>query len=258
VDDIASPGHPRARLPTLTSYLSMVRDHVVIITVTTLVGLVGGVALELREVPVFQASASIELPDVPTFVDVVPEDVIPQRTTIDSTAQLVFATPVVDKVATVTRLNPAIVQKNLSVSAYPLSRVLITTFQARTPTLAIAGANQAAQALIDVRNRALLGERLGNATRLAHRLNALIKLADARVGPYNPISRRLRDQLIQINTVRQEADNGRARIVDDAFPAHRVRSHAHLESTTGAVIGLMAGLAISWWRPARQRRVLQR
>jgi hypothetical protein len=254
MDDVTSePVHPRTRLPTLTDYLTMVRDHVVIITVTTLIGLAVGVAVELREAPAYRASASIELPDVPTFVDVVPEDEIPQRTTIDSTAQLVFATPVVEKVAAVTKLNPATVHNSLSVSAYPLSRVLITTFQARTPALAIAGANEAARALVGVRDRVLLGERLGSATRLAHRLNVLMKIADARIGPFNPLSRRLRDQLLEINTARQEADSGRARIVNDASPAHAVQSHAHLESTTGAVLGLLTGFIVTWWRRPRYR-----
>ncbi len=256
MDDLDSTSLRRLpRVPTVGGYLTLVWMHVGVITVMTIIGGLVGFALQARTPTAFVASASIELPDVPTSVDLQPGDAAPQRTTIDSTAQLLFATPVVNRVADVTNLTADKVRQELSVSAYPLSRVLIATFQAPSAALAIAGADGAAKALIHERRRALLGHQLRPAGRLSSHLLRLINRANRTVGPYNPVSRRLHDQVAQIQAVRQQGHTEHARIVDRASPARPVSTQPELTMTTGAFLGFLGGLAYAWWRPVRRDAV---
>ena len=253
--DGAAPGSVSRspRLPTMAGFGALVWSHVVIIFVASVLGAAVGVLLERNAQRTFAASASIELQDVPSWVDIHLDEFTPQRTTIDSTAQLVFARPVVDRVAAVTGLTEQRSDDGLSVSAYPLSRVLIVTFQAPSSDLAVAGANEAARALIDERSNVLQGGHLRTATSLSKKLNRLKGKADAVVGPFNPISRQLQAQIAQIAQVRQESSSQGARVVDDAAVAHQVDNHTELTTTTGAMLGLLGGLAYAWWHPSRAK-----
>jgi hypothetical protein len=242
------------RLPLLANYLALVWSNLAVILLTTLIGSGAGYYRASQVPAEFRASASIELPDVPTWVDTQPVDPVPDRTTIDTTAQLVLSTPVFKRVAAETSLTVGQVNSQLSVSAYPLSRVLIVTFEASTADLAIRGADGAAQALIDQRATVLAGAQFGRADTLYARLSHIRNRVARSVAKFSPVSRRITLVLDQINAMRLASVDYNGRIVDDASPATKVNEHPEVQIVTGVTLGLLAGLVFAWWRPSRRNR----
>lgn len=257
--DRAGPAGRIPRLPTLAGYAARVRSNLVVV-VATLAGCGGGLYLAGEVPAAFEASASIELPDVPTWVDTQALDPVPDRTTIDTTAQLVFSTPVFERVSGATGLTARQVESQLSVSAYPLSRVLIVTFEAATGDLAISGANTAARALVDQRAALLVGANLDAADALYVRLSGIRSKVRAKVAEFSPVARRITAMLDQIREVKQQSVEYGGRVVDRADPATRIGQHPELQVVTGTVVGFMVGILLARRRPSRRdqpdRRVI--
>lgn len=254
MDDVRPvPTSRSPRLPTIAGYTTLVWSRLGIIVIVCVLGGLVGFLLD-RQVPrTFEASASVELPNVPTSADTDPDAEDPRVTTIDSTAQLLFSRTVLRRVAAVTNRPAKEVNDGLAVSAYPLSRVLIVTFEAGTPGRAVAGANEAARALIARRRVVLPGSQLEEGSGLLERLRRLRDKTDAMAGPYNSASRRLQTQITQIASLRQTARAERGRVVDRAYPAAQVDNHGELQVTNGVVLGLLLGVAYAWWSPGRRR-----
>lgn len=247
------PSERNPRLPTLAGYAALVRSSLAVIIVTTLIGVAVGFYRATQLPQTFKASASVELPDVPTWVDTETPDPVPDRTTIDTTAQLVLSTPVFEHVAAATSMTVSQVDNQLSVSAYPLSRVLIITFETSTAELAIRGANAAARALIGQRTTVLAGAQLDAASRLYLRLATIRGHVAANLGKFSPLARKIALVLDQISNLKQDSLGYGGRVVDDAYPAKKVAHHPELQVVTGLVVGLMAGILFGWWRPSRRQ-----
>jgi uncharacterized protein involved in exopolysaccharide biosynthesis len=244
-------------LSTIAGYFALVRSRAAVITVLTLLGALIGAGLALRLAPEYQAGASIALPTVPTSVILDPEADTPTPTTIDSTAQLLFSTPVVERVATVTHMTNSEVRNGLSVSAYPLSRVLVTSFRAQSASLAVSGADAAAAALIRERQVVLEGRQLKATRELRTYLSSRLLLqANRKAGAYNPVSRRLHDEIAQIDLLQQQAAMDRARILERGAPATSISPHGELQVVTGGMLGFLLGVGYAWWSPGRRRQGL--
>jgi hypothetical protein len=233
------------RLPTLESYLELVWASIVAIILSTLAGGAIGYVAQRQVSPSYRASAAVELPDVPTWVDVDPADPISDRTTIDTTSQLVFTPPVFRAVGDVTGLPTVRVSDHLSVSAYPLSRVLIITFEGSSVDQASAGAQAAGEALIVARSTTLAGTELRKAIELSNALNVIYNDTEHE---FSERARSIKAQLRQIQDVRQGSDGSGGQVVDITVP-RRVDKHPELQVVTGLVLGLLAGIIYAWWRP---------
>jgi hypothetical protein len=248
---VAWPRKPA--LPTVAGYFTVLRSRIALIATVTALGAAVGLGLALLQSPVYQAGVAIELPGVPTFVNSDPAADPPPHTTIDTTARLLFSTPVVRRVAGVTHLPATQVTDGLSVSAYPLSRVLIASFRAPTAKLAVSGANAAAAALIQQRREALEGNQLQLSAALNTYLHRLLPLANKKAGFYNPVSKRLQGEITQIDVVRGQLAADRVRIIKPAAPAKSVRQHGEPQVVTGAMLGFLLAVAYAWWAPVRRR-----
>jgi uncharacterized protein involved in exopolysaccharide biosynthesis len=247
-----APWERRTGLPTVAGYLALVWSQLAVIAVTTVLGALVGVVLAVRQPPVYSASTAVELLAVPTWVSFDPAGEPPPGTTIDTTAQLARSAPVVDRVAHATSLSTAQVTDGLGVSAYPLSRVLVLSFRARTAALAVAGADEAADALIDQRRAVLEGDQVTLAARLGTSLKGLLPKADRSAGTSNPVSRRLASEVALVDDIRAQAANDQARILEPAAPAKSVRSKGELQVVTGAMLGFLAATAYAWWISGRR------
>ncbi|MDX6319905.1 MAG: hypothetical protein QOD35_3305 [Nocardioidaceae bacterium] len=247
-----APWERRPSLPTVAGYFALVWSQIAVIAVTTVLGALVGVVLAVRQPALYSASAAVELLAVPTWVSFDPAAEPPPGTTVDTTAQLVRSTPVVDRVAHATSLTPAQVTDGLGVSAYPLSRVLVMSFRARTAALAVTGANEAAAALINQRRAVLEGDQVTLAARLDTSLNRLLPKADLYAGPYNPVSKRLASEVALVDGIRAQAAADQARILRYAAPATSVRPKGELPIVTGAMLGFLAAVAYAWWISGRR------
>ena len=150
-------GARQRRLPTAAHYVGIVESGWKLLLALTLLGTALGVAYSTTVPTSWRASASVELPDVPSFIDITAGGPRADRTTIDTTGELVYSEPVLEAVSAATGMPVEDVHANLSISAYPLSRVIIITFVDKTKTLAEDGANAAADALIVERSKVLPG-----------------------------------------------------------------------------------------------------
>lgn len=251
-DQIASRFNKRApRLPTLAHYLAMLASGWVIIAVCVGVGMAATVAYARQIPPVWEASASIELPDLPTYIDITSKGRPAQRVTIDTTGQLVFSEPVLRAVKRVTGDKLDDIDDRISVSAYPLSRVIIITLKDRDRDDAIAGADAAAEELVTQRGKVLAGTRRGPARDLINQLRDLNADGVERYG-FSPVTVRIQQHIADINDNLQRYSNTKSRVVNRAAPGKRVAAHSEVYITTGAVVGFMLGVVWVWWRP-RQR-----
>jgi hypothetical protein len=235
------------RLPMLEGYFELVWANIVVIVIATVTGGVLGY-LAQRQLPTsYTASVSVELPDVPTWVDLDPADPIPDRTTIDTSSQLVFTPPVFRAVADVTGEPTVRVQRFLSVSAYPLSRVLIVTYEGATPEVASAGALAAGQAVARERETSLAGNQRAAAGLLLRKLG---NIYDTR-NPFSPVQRNIKAQMVQVQRFLESGGAGGGAVVDTDDPK-KVDKHPELQVITGMVLGLIGSIIYAWWRPRRR------
>jgi hypothetical protein len=184
------------------------------------------------------------------YVDLNVDPPGPSRTTIDTTATLVLSQPVYDAVQSATGLSEEKVRDGLSVGAYPLSRVLIVTFTARTKTLAVAGANAAAEQLQTERENVLPGAQTGNAADLVDELSHLRDRSRRQVREYSPQTQELTNQILNLqNSIDAGEDIGGNFINRADIPAAKpVSKHLELQLITGMMVGVLLGIAYSWWR----------
>lgn len=245
------------RLPTMAHYLAFLQSGWIVLTLLTVLGAVAGAAYASTVPKQWEASASIELPDLPMYVDLTSAGPPPKRTTIDTTGQLVFSQEVLGAVAKANDITPEDAYEALSVSAYPLSRVIIVTMKAPTEAEAISGANAAARSLADERTRLLAGgANRDDAKDLAHILAKKNKDFVAVNGGSNASVRVTQEvQNIRDNLTRYA--NSKAKVVNKAAPGKRVPPHPEVYITTGAVTGFMIGVVWIWWRPRRRGNVEQ-
>lgn len=242
------------RLPTIAHYLAILRAGWIVITVTTVAGLVLGGWYASTIKTEWRGSTSVELPDVPVYIDLTNIGPPAKPTTIDTTGQLVFSQPVLEAVSRVTRMSEQEVYENLSISAYPLSRVLIVTLVAPSDWQAERGANTAAATLLAQRLEVLAGNNRDPVRDMIEKLRDRNRtaIADPKIGFSSEtlkVQQKIRD--IQENLAKYSTRDGR--IVNRAAPVKRVPKHSELYLTTGAVSGFMVGVAWIWWRPPKPR-----
>jgi uncharacterized protein involved in exopolysaccharide biosynthesis len=239
-----------SRLPMVAGYFATLRSHIGAIVALTFVGLIVGAFFSTQVNQSYKANALIALPDVPTYVDLNPDPPAPSRTTIDTTAELLFSQPVYDAVADATQLPEDRVRSGLSVSAYPLSRVLIVTFTARTKDQAVDGANAAAEQLRIERQEELPGAQTDRAEDFVGELTRLREQSQEQVREFTPQTQDLTNQILAVQDSIDAGDDIGGRIINKADPdsAKRVKKHLELQLITWSMIGLLAGIGYSWWR----------
>lgn len=246
------------RLPTIGAYLSLLRQHWAIITAATLLGLaVGGVAQSLQPAA-YSASAAVELPPIASFVSLDPRNGKPPVATIDTTAQLVMSDPVVQRVREATGQSADEVRAGLTVSAYPLSSVLIVAYVAPTPEAAATGARAATLATLDQRSKVLGGAQLLKARTLYARLARLRSRAAEAVPQFPRVTGRLDEQARHLALILNQLPPPGRFIVEPSRDPRPVASHPELHLTTGATSGLVAGIVIAYWRASGNRKLERR
>jgi hypothetical protein len=239
------------QLPTMGYYLGLLRSQAVVIVLATVAGTALGFVAASRVPAAYQASRAVELPDVPTYVDLLPADPAPDRVTIDTTAQLVESEPVVRRTVQATGLTFRQVQNGLSVSAYPLSRVIIVSFTAPSTLLARRGAHAAAKALVVQRETALPGNQLDQASVVANRLSAILAQLDQLL-PFSDTAVGWHEQLAHLTDITSAGTAG-GRAIGKTVP-QSVDQHPEVQILTGMVLGMFAGFIYAWWQPVVRRR----
>jgi len=253
--ELATVSGRSQRLPTLASYFALIRGwRLVAIGMLGIVGAVVGAAYSTRAVPEYRASVYIALPDVPQWVDVDPDLPNAKRTTIDTSANLVFADPVVDTVAKQIGVSVDEARSSLSVSARPLSRAAIISYTTTNADTAVVAANLAAQGMIEQRQTVLPGRRLHLMAPLTDRLLSL--RGRSLKFPYKTSSMpgQINALLARVSELQQRHVDQRAHVVIAADSARRLPLHPELPITTGLTIGVLIGIGWMWLRGSRTTR----
>lgn len=240
------------RLPTLAGYLALLRSGAIAIMLSTVLGGMVGWWWQAQTARPYSASAAVQLPAIPVYVDLTPAGTSPKPATIDTTAQLVHSSTVLRRVSSATGEPVRVVNDALSVSAYPLSRVLIVTFRAGTARQAATGAAEAVRATLDERADVLAGAQVQDARKLYRQLRKLRSEAAVRAPQYPAVSRRIDTRMDHLTQV-LNARSAPGRVVLDATEAERVGVNPEVHITTGLVAGFSVAVGWAWWRRPERR-----
>lgn len=241
------PGRP-TKLPTLAGYLALLRGGWLVVLLAVVAGAAIGLYADTQAARLFEANVSVQLPALASFVQLDPEASRARPATIDTSAQLVFSTPVVDKVAVATGQSPSAVRAGLSVSAYPLSNVLIIGYQAPTPDAALSGAGVAARATLEQRRAVLAGTQLRSVRALYAKLQNLRTRAQSIAPRFPQLSRRVNLAVQHIRNAQSALTHPETPRIETPEAPQRVGVSRALYPTTGVVSGFVAAVTWLWWR----------
>jgi hypothetical protein len=121
-----------------------------------LLGALAGVAWFVTSAPYYQASAIIELSELPSTISLEPGSAPPRAVSIDTDAQIVAGDAVVDAVVEAVGADAATVRSSMTISARALTRVLVVTYTGPNADTARTGAGAAAEAFLAERERLLV------------------------------------------------------------------------------------------------------
>jgi hypothetical protein len=253
--ELATVNARSQRLPTLASYYALISGwRLLVICLLGIIGAVGGAAYSTRAVPEYRASVYIALPDLPQWVDVNPDPPNAKRTTIDTSANLVFSDPVVEAVAAQIGVPVDVARNSLSVSARPLSRAAIVSYTTTNRDTAVAAANLAAKGMIKQRQTVLPGRDLTATDELANRLSDLRGQALRWPFSTTSIAGQLNGVLARLDQLQQRHGEQKGRVVIAADAARRLPLHRELPITTGLTVGVLIGIGWMWLRGPRTSR----
>ena len=205
----------------------------------------------------FSATAVVELTAVSPTVDLGAIRGRPKLESVDTDARMLHSDAVVTAVAKASGDSSTWVRSSVGVSARPLTRVLEITYTSETPQGASAGANSAAEGLLDARQRLVIQPVDDYLSEVAKRtsipLDAAVIDPDDRVGTAEFRVESWRERAI---TARLQLPNS-GTVLQRANIATRSRGNLEVPLTSGAALGGLLGLALGivaqWLRAGRSR-----
>lgn len=247
----------------LGGYASLVRANALLLTACALVGMIAAAAVQAERGPRYSADVSVLLPIEPDYPR--PDG---RPATLDTIAQTVRSSVVLDAIADATDASSAAIERDLEVTATPNTRILHITLQGPDAAAARRGADAAAETLIAERTKQLTRRKQTELDALDARESSLAKavrtvdraMADTLYEAEKPLDP-LRYELITAST-KVSADA--ARVAAAPLLAGSILSPAHstpvqgvrnVMLTSGLMLGLSVGLALAIWRNARGPRM---
>lgn len=249
----------------LDRYTRLVRRHIRPALVVGLLGLLGGVLLNVLTPGMYRATTHVHAPATPTKV--VPDVRLdqskswrPKQRTQDTDAALLLSGKVLRPVSRKLGVPvDELRERHLSLSVPPNTRVLRISFTAGDPDAAREGAQTVAEEFVRVRDALLdrRAERVASAL-WRERERAQGRLEKARKGTarYAAVNQQIRltDKLL----AELAAPHG-TRIVQDAVrPTAPLRHNQEVPPISGAAIGVLGGLGLGVVRERRRRVVFDR
>jgi len=242
--------------PTLEQYLQTVRRHFLLLLISCLAGLLLGGYVLRQEEPLFTATTTILLTEIPSYAALDPEDPDARKVTIDTDAALVRSQDVVSRVAERTQRDETDVRAALSVSAVALTDVLRVSFSDVDASRAARGAQVAAAALLDARAETLPGSQDEQVKRLRDRIARLITtLGDERVANHEELLvSRLTSLRRFLNEVLRASPDSGTILRQAQVPAASERVNPEVKLASGAMLGLLGGLLFGVARDTTRRQ----
>jgi uncharacterized protein involved in exopolysaccharide biosynthesis len=244
----------------LGDYLRFTRRNLPLIVTCILLGLGIGIAYNVLTPPEYTSVSSIALAPLPTHIDADPESTGTDYVTIDTDGQLVLSRRVVHAVAESTSQEPSVVRSELAVTASPLSSVLHISVTTHDPRTAQIAAQTAARALLQTRKDLIVESERPQAARLEL---ALADLERQLQGTFHGTIDTIQGQILneQILTLRQRLNEARAgqRSVGEIIAAAELplrpnNTNSTIPITSGALLGLLAGVALATFAEGLRRR----
>lgn len=220
----------------------------------SLIGLLVGAVLTLTAPTTYHATVAIELSDVSPVVDLNPAGARAKTVTVDTDAQLVLADPVVSSVASDLGVTANQARRSLTLSARPLSRVLEIGYDGPTPEVARAGAQIAAEAFLELRNRLVIQPmrdylaRVEKATRDARLSDSLRIRADVTFRE-SPLETERR------HAIKDELElPGPGVVVENASVSAFAGANREVPLASCTALGALIGLTVGVARASRKER----
>lgn len=246
------------RLPLLSDHARFVGRHRTVIGVLMVLGLLLGLAWSMTQAVTFSSTASVSLAPVPKYLLPTGVGLASPGVSIDTDAQLLRSTEVLDSVALALGTTSDMAMEQLSVTASPNSHVLHVTVTADSPAEAAEAANAAVTALVRVRRNTLGALRLDQ-LRLLRLWTAGQEELLAQEQSTRAVLLATDDLFAQVLELReglQELEGARsapAEVVNAAVPAGSPDySNSEVPLTSGAMLGLLAACLVGVRRDRRR------
>jgi hypothetical protein len=242
----------------LSFYARFVRRHLIVLVACVLLGLAVASVMVVREPRPYRASAAVLLTPLPSYVSTDPSNPVPPNITIDTEAALVTSDITARAVARATGADLATVRANLLVSARPLTAVLDIAYSAARPAQAARGASVAARALLQQRKSLVLSKQAVPNILLERQIRSLEEAATQEAQSLIPSATELaaiEDDLEKLRNIRDTAQKARTlpgRVIEAArVPRTLEPARLAVPVVSGALLGVLAGVAIGAWRDLR-------
>ncbi len=222
------------------------------------VGLLVGLGWSSLQPTTYSSTASVALSPVPKYVLPTGVGLAPPEVSIDTDAQLLHSPQVLEVVGAALGTPADAAREHLSVTASPNSHVLHVTVTATSAPAAAQAANDAVDALVQVRRNTLGSLRLDQLRLLRLWLGGQEDLLarEQSGGVVIPAADDLFVQILELRNGLQELEEARlipAEVVDPArVPTVPDYSNSEVPITSGAMIGLLAGCLLGARRDRRR------
>jgi uncharacterized protein involved in exopolysaccharide biosynthesis len=255
-----------SRDPTLGGYVTFVRRHLLVIVVCMAVGAAAGVAQALLTPETYTSSAQVFAPATPVSprVERRPGQRLPRDVTVDTEAQLLRSSPVLDRMATALGVDRESAAAALTITVPANSRLITVQVRDRDPQRARAAVSVATDAYLSLRGQIVAGVRQRQLEALQSRIGviegrldtlskgAVRRDAAARTRRASLISQ-IQELERQISRLQARTEASGEVVRAASVPSRPDRANNEVPAASYAALGLLAGLAAGALRDHRSR-----
>ncbi|GAA3127984.1 hypothetical protein GCM10010466_18460 [Planomonospora alba] len=251
--------------PVLSDYFGFARRNLLVIGVTTVLGLAAGVAQSLLTPDTYTATAQVFAPATPVHpgLERDPDQRLPREMTVDTETRIMRSSAVVGRVATALGVGPEAAAELLVVTVPANTRVLTVSVRGATPERALNGVGVATDAYLALREQIIAGARQRHLEALQSRIGVLeSRLAaltkgritrDARARSRRQALIRQIDKMEKQVSALQQQDTAGGEVVRAAVrPRRPDRNNTEVPPVSYAAVGMLAGIGLGARRDRRR------
>jgi Mrp family chromosome partitioning ATPase/capsular polysaccharide biosynthesis protein len=265
---------PRPVSYDMSHYFSMLRRHWWIIALFTVVGIVGGLGLAGMQQKVYQSTTYVLVMPTGTSSAAVAGGRTSGSVNLDTEAQLVTSAEVAADAAKLLKVGtaPGDLAAAVTVDVPANTSVMAITFDAGTPTFAQMGSHAFATAYLDNRQGSAQSDLTGQSNAIIAKINqqqsSLTKINNELAGfkpgsaRYSNLQSERQTLMSQVNTLTNRLNDlstttvTSGKIITDAgLPTRPIKPSVPLFLTSGAMLGILIGVALAIGRQRADKRV---
>ncbi|GGO70249.1 Wzz/FepE/Etk N-terminal domain-containing protein [Nonomuraea cavernae] len=252
--------------PTLAGYAAFVRRHLITIVLLVAAGTGAGLIQGMLTPPTYTASTQVFAPATPVHpgLERKPDQRLPRDVTIDTEAQLLRSSPVMDRVAAALGVNRQGAAEAITISVPANSRLITVQVRDRDPERALAAVIVATDSYLSLRRQIVAGIRQRQLEALQSRIGVVeVRLDTLSKGSVrrDAASRTRRASMIrqinelerQVSRIQRQSETTGEVVRAASVPRRPDRDNNEVPVASYAALGLLAGVVMGMLRDRRGR-----